>query len=87
MNDLLNLEQSLKKKKFTQEDIFNLNKFVNSLDNEFANLKIFFRKLDQQDKDVTEFYEMLDDIGISFYKFKSKVRDFIKQELKEKNKL
>ena len=84
MNDLLNLEQSLEKKRFTKEDIFNLNKCVNSLDNEFANLKIFFRKLDRQDKDVTEFYEMLDDVGISFYKFKSKVRDFIKRELKEK---
>ena len=55
-------------------------------DSQFLKLKVAIYDLEKMGFKLNEFYELMDEVGMPFYKLKTKSRDFIKDVIKEISK-
>ena len=53
-----------------------------NIDNEIVNIKIAIHNLEKLGLDTKEFYKLLDNLGIEFYKLKMYSNDYTKEKIK-----
>ena len=55
---------------------------IKNIDNEFINIKIAIHNLEKLGLDTKELKNLLDNVGIEFYKFKMYSNDYTKEKIK-----
>ena len=67
-------------------ELVQLNDSLNLIDSQLLKAKVAYHNLEKLGYEVKDFYDMIDNMGISFSQLKTKSRDFIKQQIKEISK-
>lgn len=69
-----------------KDELIKMNDSLNLIDSQFLKLKTAIYDLEKMGFKLDEFYELMDEVGMPFYKLKTKSRDFIKDVIKKISK-
>ena len=65
-----------------KNELKNINSSIKNIDDEFINIKIAIHNLEKLGLDTKELKNLLDNVGIEFYKLKMYSNDYTKEKIK-----